>query len=77
VTRLDALEWACTCTAAPRRLTDEERDAVLARIRADRLARGGAPVVDEAHIQRCVAAEVALSARCEPCGSVARRDVSR
>ena len=68
MTRLDSREWACVCTTAPRLLTDEERDAALARIRADRLARGGAPVVDEAAVRRCVAAEMAMGERCGRCG---------
>ena len=68
MTRLDSREWACTCATTPRLLTDEERDARLARIRADRLARGGAPVVDPDAVRRCVAAEMAMATKCGRCG---------
>jgi hypothetical protein len=68
MTRLDDLEWSCTCAATPRLLTDEERDAALARIRADRMARGGAPVVDADAVRRCVEAEVAMATKCGRCG---------
>lgn len=49
-------------TLAEIALTDEERDAIFARLRADRLARGGrAPPMDPALVARSVRASSRLA----------------